>query len=83
MREVPGITTRSAPTENGRAVFRNRRDGTLTCHGKATDDVKQRLTLLAAALDIHILTGDKKAKRTTVLAVFPSERRHYRKHSSL
>ena len=37
-------------------------DGTLSCRGKATDGVKQQLTRLATALNIHILTGDKKAK---------------------
>jgi soluble P-type ATPase len=46
-------------------------DGTLSCRGEAADDVKQRLTELAVALDIHILTGDKKAKRDDCFGKLP------------
>ena len=37
-------------------------DGTLSCQGEVTEQIKERLARLAERIDIHILTADRKAK---------------------
>jgi hypothetical protein len=47
-------------------------DGTLSCRGEATQEIRQRLLQLVSAIDIHVLTADDKARQTTVSVSFRS-----------
>src|SRR5437764_2150626 len=46
-------------------------DGTLSCGGKVGPLLKDQLIELAGVLDIHILTGDKKAKSADCFGRLP------------
>jgi soluble P-type ATPase len=46
-------------------------DGTLSCHGGVTDQTKQQLMRLAAIIDIHILTADRKVKSNDCFGELP------------
>jgi len=46
-------------------------DGTLSDCNKVTDDIKARLIRLSEMIDIHILTGDRKVKRSDCLGSLP------------
>jgi soluble P-type ATPase len=46
-------------------------DGTLSCRGEVSEQIKERLVRLAGAVDIHILTADRKAKSSECFGRLP------------
>jgi len=46
-------------------------DGTLSCQGEVTEEIKSRLLRLADSVDIHILTADRKAKSNDCFGRMP------------
>ena len=46
-------------------------DGTLSCNGNVSMGLKDQLVQLAELVDIHILTGDKKAKSKDCFGTLP------------
>jgi soluble P-type ATPase len=46
-------------------------DGTLSCNGEVGEKIKDRLVELARSVDIHILTGDRKAKSKACFGRLP------------
>jgi soluble P-type ATPase len=46
-------------------------DGTLSCKGEVSEQIKERLLRLARAVEIHILTADRKAKSNDCFGRLP------------